>query len=339
MTMSNDYMATKYRGEARLAVALKELGWQVHGETAGDPDAKDLINLALWHGYASHPDFPGIIVVCGIDDKKKTEYVQPGWPSFKPNGTGVFYHIEEDGIYRTMGNGAGWAGDLAEGKQHAQHHAEFIHRRAANLTKAKQRKAEKERKRLARIAKEQARAAKQAAQAEAKQAREAARAAKAAATGAIVKPARSPKSSQAGPVPCAAGLPSELEAQEAHPGAAAGKPQRAEAKAPKPAAAAHPEDLVVFDLKPLSPLILDPKPVVVDVLVTALLDEPAWLPPGTDFPAIAATKIAAFYGFDTDKAVAAARNLTALLKDPAISEQDPKQRSMTLRMQARTLLN
>ena len=325
--MSNDYMATKYRGQARLAAALKALGWQVFGETEGDPNAAEMINLALWHGYATHPDFPGIVVVCGIDDRNETEYRQPDWPAFRHNDRGIFYHMEDDGHYLTSGNGAYWAGDLAQGMEHAQNHANFIHRRATNVTKAKQRKAEKEQKRLAKEQRDKERAEKLAAKEKAKADKVGCqdhdiRPQGGGGPDTLVKPAKKSKAKKE----AAADATDAAESAEhratdaaADAGAAAEtKPAKA-AKTPKSVKVENPADLIVLDLKPLSPLILNPVPVVVDALVTALLEEPEWLPPGTDFAGIAADKIATFYGFDKIKTTNAARQLATLLRDPDIS--------------------
>ena len=63
-----------------------------------------------------------------------------------------------------------------------------------------------------------------------------------------------------------------------------------------------PADLVV--LPPVSPLIVDKLPVVIDALVTNMVNRPTFLPPDTDFAAIAAVKIAEHYGFDNAKTTA-----------------------------------
>ena len=85
----------------------------------------------------------------------------------------------------------------------------------------------------------------------------------------------------------------------------------------------------------MSPLIVDPTPVVIDALVANMINRPTFLPPETDFAAIAAVKIAEHYGFDTARTTEAARQLAALLKDPDVTSMTPGQRNNTLRTQAR----
>ena len=99
----------------------------------------------------------------------------------------------------------------------------------------------------------------------------------------------------------------------------------------------NPADLVV--LPPVSPLIVDKMPVVIDALVTNMVNRPTFLPPETDFAAIAAVKIAEHYGFDNAKTTAAAHQLAALLQDPEVTSLTPGQRNNTLRTRARDLLH
>ena len=125
-----------HRAHARLALALKERGWEIFGYTDGDPDAKQEINVAHWHGYAKHPDYPDVIVVCGITDSNEQVYRSLDWPDkFKPNwANGWYYHIEFEGKYKTMGSGTSWGGDLSEkGKESVQTHAEYITDRAQEV--------------------------------------------------------------------------------------------------------------------------------------------------------------------------------------------------------------
>ncbi|MFN8467299.1 MAG: hypothetical protein U0X20_17205 [Caldilineaceae bacterium] len=295
---------TRLRGQARLAVALQKLGWTIHGFTEGETETDEVVNIAQWHGYAEHPDFPNIVVVCGIDDRNKTEYMRAEWPKFRPTWVGIFYHLEDltpNGLGMiTTASGAYYTGTLSEGMTHADIDADRIHRRAEKETKRKQRKIEKERKAAEREQKAKEREA-------AKAQKEQAKLDKAAAKAAGKKPAGESTVTVAAPP----------------------KDAKEEAK---------PEDLIQLDLKPISPLILDPVPVVVDALVTALLDEPEWLPPDTDYPAIVATKIATFYGFDESKTSAAAHTLAQAIKSDS-GQQDLKQRNTALRSQARNLLH
>jgi len=305
----------KYRAQARLANALREKGWMIYGYTEGDTEATDMVNVAQWHGYAEHPDLPGIVIVCGLDLKNEPIYRNPDWTAkFAPNGNGVFYHLEEDGHYRTMGNGTHWNGTLSDdARKSLAQHADFLHRRATALVTAKRRKAEKAAKKEAAELRRKQAAEKKEAKTQRKQDREAAKAAKTTGAG-------------------AGGTSSNDSAP-----AASDRKRPALPKGMKPGD--DPADQIVLDLKPLSPLITDPTPVVIDALVANLMNRPTWLPPETDFAAITAAKIAEFYGFDAAKTTEAARQLAALLEDPAISAQEPKQRNMALRTQARSLLH
>lgn len=304
--MTVPYTITRTRGQARLAIALQKRGWTIHGFTEGETETDEIVNIAQWHGYAEHPDFPNIVVVCGIDDKNKSEYLRPDWPPFRPTWVGTFYHLEdlapkeEGGLgIITTGSGAYYTGELSQGMKYADDDADRIQRRAEKETKRKVRKAEKARKAIEKEQKLKDREA-------AKAAKEQARLDKAAAKAAGKKPAGESTVKVTAP------------------------PKDAEAEA-------KPEDLIQLNLPPLSPLIMDPVPVVVDALVTALLDEPEWLPPDTDYPAIVAAKIAAFYRFDEGKTSAAAHTLAQEIKND--STQDPKQRNTALRSQARSLLH
>ena len=73
---------------ARLALALKERGWEIFGYTEGDPNATDEVNLAHWHGYAKHPDYPDVIVVCGITDSNEQIYRRLDWAGQVQGPTG-----------------------------------------------------------------------------------------------------------------------------------------------------------------------------------------------------------------------------------------------------------
>ena len=84
----------------------------------------------------------------------------------------------------------------------------------------------------------------------------------------------------------------------------------------------------------MSPLIVDPTPVVIDALVANMINRPTFLPPETDFGAIAAAKIAEHYGFDAAKTTEAARQLAALLKNPDVTSMTPGLRNNTLRTHA-----
>ena len=122
-----------HRARARLALALKERGWEIFGYTEGDPNATDEVNLAHWHGYAKHPDYPDVIVVCGISDSNEQTYRRLDWADkFKANwANGWYYHIEFEGKYKTMGSGTSWAGDMSEqGKASVKTHADYITERA-----------------------------------------------------------------------------------------------------------------------------------------------------------------------------------------------------------------
>ena len=181
--MTVPYTITRTRGQARLAVALQKRGWAIHGFTEGETETDEIVNIAQWHGYAEHPDFPNIVVVCGIDDKNKSEYLRPDWPPFRPTWVGTFYHLEdlapkeEGGLgIITTGSGAYYTGELSQGMKYADDDADRIQRRAEKETKRKVRKAEKARKAIekeqklkdreaAKAAKEQARLDKAAAKA------------------------------------------------------------------------------------------------------------------------------------------------------------------------------
>lgn len=304
------------RAQARLATALRATGWQIFGYTDGDPDATDEVNLAMWHGYAKHPDYPDVIVVCGIDLRNEPVYRSPAWPDkFGTNGNGWYYHIEFEGKYQTMGSGVSWSGSLSdEAKDAVKNHAEFINRRAAKLVQARTRKAEKAAKKEAAEEKRRLAAEKKANKAVAKTEREAKKAAKTAgAAEAEAEPAEAQEAEEA------------QEAQEAPKGR--GKKDKD----------VDPADLVV--LPAVSPLIADKTPVVIDALVANMLNWPTFLPPETDFATIAAVKIAEHYGFDAAKTTAAARQISALLEDPDVSKLEPRQRNMALRTQARSLLH
>ena len=139
-----------HRARARLALALRERGWEIFGYTDGDPDATQEINVAHWHGYAKHPDYPDVIVVCGITDSNEQIYRNLDWPDkFKPNwANGWYYHIEFEGDYKTMGSGTSWAGDLSEkGKESVKTHANYIVDRAQKYIAKRTKDAEKAAKR------------------------------------------------------------------------------------------------------------------------------------------------------------------------------------------------
>ena len=164
-----------HRARARLALALKERGWEIFGYTEGDPNATDEVNLAHWHGYAKHPDYPDVIVVCGITDNNEQIYRRLDWPDkFKATwANGWYYHIEFEGNYKTMGSGTSWAGDLSEqGKASVHTHADYITERAQKYVAKRTKDAEKAAKRkeiddrkAARLAKKQAKEEKKAARA------------------------------------------------------------------------------------------------------------------------------------------------------------------------------
>ena len=227
-----------------------------------------MVNLAQWHGYAKHPDLPGIVIVCGIDRSNEPIYRNPDWTAkFAPNGNGFFYHMEEEGHYHTMGNGASWNGDLSdEARKSLAQHADFMHRRATALVTAKRRKAEKAAK------KDSGRAAQTAGgREEGRPRRSGSRTAKAARRPRPPAPASDSSSRQ---------RPGRRRPQE-RPALPKGKkpgdePRRSDRARPQAA----------------EPLIADPTPVVIDALVANLLNRPTWLPPETDFAAIAADKIA-----------------------------------------------
>ena len=268
-----------HRARARLALALKERGWEIFGYTEGDPNATDEVNLAHWHGYAKHPDYPDVIVVCGISDSNEQTYRRLDWADkFKANwANGWYYHIEFEGQYKTMGSGTSWAGDMSEqGKASVKTHADYITDRAQKYIAKRTKDAEKAAKRKEIDDRKAARLAK-------KQAKEEEKAARAANKG---KGKGKQDASQTGAEAAeAVAEPAEgqapLEAQE---------PREAPKRKKKEAEPVDPADLVV--LPPVSPLIVDKLPVVIDALVTNMVNRPTFLPPETDFAAIAAVKIA-----------------------------------------------
>ena len=313
-----------HRARARLALALKERGWEIFGYTEGDPDARDQVNLAHWHGYAKHPDYPDVIVVCGINDSNEQVYRRLDWPDkFKANwANGWYYHIEFEGKYKTMGSGTSWAGDMSEqGKASVNTHADYITERAQKYIAKRAKDAEKAAKRKEIDARKAARLAK-------KQAKEEEKAARAANKGKGKQDAGQAGTEAAETVTEPAEGQAPLEAQE---------PQEAPKRKKKEAEPVDPADLVV--LPPVSPLIVDKLPVVIDALVTNMVNRPAHLPEGTSFEDIAAAKIAEFYGFDAAKTTDAARQLAALLEDPDVTNLAPGLRNNALRARARDVLH
>ena len=296
-----EWFDNRIRGQARLAQELMRRGWQLFGYTPGDTESDDLLSMAHWHGYATHPAFPGYTVVCGVSTNNATEYLQPNWPKIAPNGAGsTFYTIWDmspdqidpahpHGAYITSGVGAAWAGSLSDGLKQAASTADCIHGRVEREHTRKGKRAEKARKQAESQARRLASAANKAA-------REAARG-----TGAKA------------------------------PAAPAGaKQEKGRTPAPDPSAA--------IMLPPVSPLIADRTPVVVDAIVANLMQAPQWLP-DTDFAGLAAQKIAEHYGFDPARTLAAARQVEKLLHSDDVANQEPKARSTLLRSAARQLLN
>ena len=278
----------------------------------------------MWHGYAKHPDYPDVIVVCGIDRRNEPVYRSVEWPDkFGTNGNGWYYHIEFEGKYQTMGSGVSWSGSLSDERQggrpgtrriHQPPRRELVQARAARTPKRPPSKGSRRRR---------SRPPGRAAEEEGEQ-------------GQRPRPNVGPRRRA---LPKAAG---------AADSGARSKPTRPQARRRKRKRAAQgqaqekdkdidPADLVV--LPAVSPLIADKTPVVIDVLVANMLNRPTFLPPETDFATIAAVKIAEHYGFDAAKTTAAARQLSALLQDPDVSKLTPKQRNMALRTQARSLLH
>jgi hypothetical protein len=298
-----EWFDNRIRGQARLAQELMRRGWQVFGYTQGNTESDDMLNMAHWHGYATHPAFPGYTVVCGVSTTNATEYLQPNWPKIAPNGAGsTFYTIWDmspdligpahpHGACITSGIGASWAGSLGDGIKQAASAADGIHGRVEREHTRKRKRAEKARRRAAIEERKQARAAN-------KTAREAAKEA-------------------------AANAPTGASA----PGA---KQQKGRTPAPDLSAA--------IVLPPVSPFIADRTPVVVDAIVANLMQAPQWLP-DADFAGLAAQKIAEHYGFDPARTLAAARQVEKLLHSDDVAGQEPKARSTLLRSAARQLLN
>ena len=316
-----------HRARARLALALKERGWEIFGYTEGDPNATDEINLAHWRGYAKHPDYPDVIVVCGLTDSNEHIYRGLDWPdTFKPNwANGWYYHIEFEGKYKTMGSGTSWAGDLSEkGRESVTTHADYITGRAQKYVAQRQKAADK-------AAAEAAKAERKAAREAKKKAKEEAAAAKAAgAKGKSKKDAQANGTAGTADAAATEAIAAPAEGQEPQEAPAAPKRKKKEE-------VVDPADLVV--LPPVSPLIADKLPVVIDALVTNMVNRPAHLPEGTSFEDIAAAKIAEFYGFDAAKTTDAARQLAALLQDPEVTSLAPGLRNNTLRARARDVLH
>ena len=312
----------------------RSVGREIFGYTDGDPDAKQEINVAHWHGYAKHPDYPDVIVVCGITDSNEQVYRNLDWPDkFKPNwANGWYYHIEFEGKYKTMGSGTSWGGDLSEERQGKRPgptpttsstapQKYVLAKRTKDAEKAAKRKGD--RRPEGRVPRRQAGQGRSRRRWRHGQRQEEGQAGRRCRLARLTLRSTEP------------GAETQRGSRRS-PGGAGGSRKQPPSARRKRKKSIPPTWSV---LPPMSPVIVDPTPVVIDALVANMINRPTFLPPETDFEAIAAAKIAEHYGFDTAKTTEAARQLAALLKNPDVTSMTPGLRNNTLRTHPRNLLH